>query len=498
MSPVRARTWFVTGATGSIGRALVERLDGRIPLRLLVRADSDADAVRRLSTTLGPASRAALADGVLQAVAGDLRKPDLGLSPRRLAEVTDGLAGVLHIAARTDFDDADDVDAYRADNVDGALRMLALADQAACPFGHVSTAYVSGVRSGLVREDEGDVGQRHRNGYERSKLEAEIALTRTAARLGVPLTIFRPSIVLPETPRSGGSEGPGPLAYLRLLANLEGRRTGRERVIRYRGHEDGLLNLVPQRFVVDVLQRAVNDGMRPGATYHVTARRSLRMRQVSDLMNGCLQGLRTVLVPDLDPATLDRYEQLLERSFRMYADYLFLDHEYDRTALDRDFGIDDGASRDWLAATYAAHLRAWRAERRVRRAEHPQVAAVRAYFAEFLPGRIGRRLLPGLATLSERFTVTVPDAGSFRLDVDRGVLTSVAPVDEPSPEFDFETDAETLLEAVSGAKRPAELFFARRVVIRGDLHRALSTATALEDFFRLFPFHTARSPEPVA
>ena len=494
----RPRTWFITGATGSIGRALVERLDGRVRLRLLVRADDDVTARRRLTATLGPKGREALADGLIDCVAGDLCAPGLGLPPRRRAEVTDRLDGVMHVAARTDFDAGADAAAYRDINVQGALRVLQLAEDGGCPFAHVSTAYVSGVRSGQVREGELDVGQKHRNGYERSKFEAELVLRAAAAEAEVPLTVFRPSIVIPASPRADANEGPGPLAYLRLLANLEGRKAGRERVIRYRGDDDGLLNLVPQDFVVDVLAKAVLDGVRAGETYHVTAQRSFQMRQVAGLMNESLRGLRTQLVPQLDVTTLDRYEQILERSFRMYAEYLFLDHEYDRAALDRDFGLLDQADESWLRRTYESHIAVWRGERRRQRADDHESRAIHAYFSEFLQTRTGRRLVPGLATLSASFTVTVPDVGSHLLCIEHGVLTEVRAVSEPSPGFDYEVDATTLLEAVSGSMRPAELFFAKRIVIRGDLYRALSTATALEDFFRLFPFRVTRTPEPVA
>ncbi len=274
-------------------------------------------------------------------------------------------------------------------------------------------------------------------------------------------------------------------------------------MIRYRGDPGGLLNLVPHSFVAEVLARAVTEGVRPGATYHVTARHSIRMSDVAGLMNEELAGLRTDLVPDLEVATLDRYEQILERTFRMYADYLFLHQEFDRAALYRDFGIEDGADLDWLRCTYRDHLDVWRAERasereRRRHADSPESRAVRTYFTEFLPTRTGSRLVPGLATLSARFTVTVRGLGSYLLCIENGVLTEVAEAAESSDEIDYEADAATLLEAVTAAAKPAELFFDKRIVIRGDLFRALSTATALEDFFRLFPFTSTRTPEHVA
>jgi nucleoside-diphosphate-sugar epimerase len=493
----RNKIWFITGATGCVGRALVEKLDGHVGMRLLVRADNAAAARRRLAGVLGPKGLAALADGVIQPIVGDLSAPGLGLPPDVRADVTDDLAGVLHVAARTDFDDGHDVEAYRDDNVNGALRALEIAEDASCPYVHVSTAYVSGVRSGLIGEGELDAGQSHRNGYERSKFEAEKILRATADAKGVPMTVFRPSIILPEEPRSGTSEGPGPLAYLRLLANLEGRRSRRVRTIRYAGDDDGLLNLVPQKFVVDVLAHAVMNGARPGETYHVTASKSFQMRRVAGLMNEHLAGLETVLVPDLDTSSLDRYEKILERSFRMYADYLFLDHEYDRTALDRDFGLVDGADEDWLSDTYAKHLSVWRSERRQRRADDTESRAIREYFTRFLPERTGQRLVPGLASLSAELTVTVSALGSYALRIESGVLTDVSEVSQPSNEIDYEVDAAALLEVVAGRSRPADLFFAKQIVIRGDLYRALSTATALEEFFRLFPFTPHRTPELV-
>ena len=36
--------------------------------------------------------------------------------------------------------------------------------------------------------------------------------------------------------------------------------------------------------------------------------------------------------------------------------------------------------------------------------------------------------------------------------------------------------------------RPSHLFFEQRIKITGRLHRALMTATALEEFFQQFPY----------
>src|SRR5205823_10114808 len=60
---------------------------------------------------------------------------------------------------------------------------------------YVSTCYVSGTATGVFRERDLDVGQRFKNHYEETKFLAEVEVTRS----GLPVTVYRPSIVVGDS-----------------------------------------------------------------------------------------------------------------------------------------------------------------------------------------------------------------------------------------------------------------------------------------------------------
>ncbi len=481
-------TVLVTGATGSIGPALVERLCGSRRLRLLVRRKDGASGRERLEGILqGGAALQALRRGAIDVFDGDAALPGLGLDDDQRARLARGLEVVLHAAARTDFS-GERLEDYRPINVGGALSAVELAAEARCPLIHVSTAYVSGDHHGIFAEDDLDKGQGHHNPYERSKREAEEVVTRAARDLGVPLWIFRPGIVLADAPRPGAPPGPGPLVYLKYLAGLEGTRAAAERELRCAGDARAVLNLVPLEFVARILAEALARPIQGQRTFHLTAGRPASIAEIEAAANELLQGLRARLVPAEDLVDADRYERILARRCRPYEPYLFLHTLHDRRRLLAEFDGEDGANPAWLRRVFAAHLRAWRQEALPRGAVNGQAARVREYFERFLAARTGVLLVAGLKSLCADFTVSVAQAGCFRLQIAAGVLESVAPAEAPSARFDFAVDAESFLAAVSGRVKPAELFFEQKARIRGDLHHALATAAALEDFFALHPF----------
>ncbi|RKY18915.1 MAG: hypothetical protein DRQ55_12025 [Planctomycetota bacterium] len=480
-------TIFITGATGLVGSDLVERLAGRVPLRLLVRASGGQSAEERMAALLSPRVAELMGSDALRLVSGDLTAPGMGLGQHERQRLAQELDGVVHLAARTDFESRELSD-YQRVNVGGALEVAQLAQLARCPLLLASTAYVAGDHPGLFMEHHLDLGQALRNPYEASKLEAEQAVRRLWAGSELPLAIMRPGIILPDAPRAGLPVGPGPLVHLQLLARLQGNDATRVWVLRYAGDPQGQLNLVPLNFVGRVLERAALAPRDGTATYHLTARTALTIGQVSAAMNAELVGVETRVCGQDEVADFDRYERTLARRCRMYEPYLFLRNGHDRRRLVAGFDGDDGADEAWLRRVFRTHVQVWREQLTESHEELPASRAVRRYFESFLPGMLGRALVPGLASLVTDFTVSVASVGVFRLDIQEGVLESVSEVGEPSPRFDFASDAEAMLEAVTGEVRPSELFFRERMRITGNLYEALSTATALEDFFRMHPF----------
>jgi thioester reductase-like protein len=196
----------LTGATGFLGQQILRVLLERRPeahLALLVRETADKSAGQRLEALLErccePDARNS-ARRRIEVFAADTAAEHCGLSARDWAAVAGGATRVIHSAAAVRFD-APPEEARRA-NVGGVRNLLDVAEAAGRSgslrsFTHVSTAYVAGRRTGIVREDELDAGQRFRNTYELTKCEAE-GLVRARVR-DLPVVIARPSIVVGDS-----------------------------------------------------------------------------------------------------------------------------------------------------------------------------------------------------------------------------------------------------------------------------------------------------------
>jgi long-chain acyl-CoA synthetase len=258
---------FLTGATGFLGRELARRLlEQGETVHALVRADSREHARERLHASLrGPGFEEPQGLAArLVPCPGSLEAPGLGLAPADRARVLDECDSILHCGASVRFDLA--LDAARAVNVEGTRSVLALARERAGGGGlarldYVSTAFVAGLRTDLVREDELDGSAGWKNSYERSKFEAE-TLVREAAR-ELPVAVFRPSVVVGES-KGGATAGSGAIFVpIRIYA------LGLWRILP--GRRDAPLDLVPVDFVREALLaiRARPDSL--GRTFHLAA-----------------------------------------------------------------------------------------------------------------------------------------------------------------------------------------------------------------------------------
>jgi amino acid adenylation domain-containing protein/thioester reductase-like protein len=176
---------LLTGATGHLGsHVLRELLDGRDrQVTVLVRGGDDRTARVRLGEVLrhyfGPEQGEALRDHPrLTVLAGDLRRDDLGLSPRDHDRLASSLQAVFHCAANVKhFGHSWE---FHADNVAATERLLKLAaHRAANPadFHLVSTLSVCGKATEdgfrLFTEYDAVPEVLDDNYYVRSKQEAE-------------------------------------------------------------------------------------------------------------------------------------------------------------------------------------------------------------------------------------------------------------------------------------------------------------------------------------
>ena len=205
--PPLSSPWLVTGASGFLGRHLLEaneRRDQPYPLLALVR---DRAAWEGMSWT-GSLTRVGLLTGSVTEPAAWSRDPRL-----------EGLGGLLHLAALVRHSRRDAGHVLRT-NVEGTLAMVRLAAARRCRMIFLST-------SGTVAcfrdpEQTADETAPYRDAevsgwpYYRSKIEAERRARSLAAELGVELVIVRPPILLGPGDHRGRASG-----YVRRL--LEGR-----------------------------------------------------------------------------------------------------------------------------------------------------------------------------------------------------------------------------------------------------------------------------------
>jgi nucleoside-diphosphate-sugar epimerase len=159
------RTVLLTGASGVVGRALLQRL-----------RDLDVVCLVHRSPVSGPN---------VSTAQGDVAKPMLGLGGQAYAELAAKVDAVIHCAAVTDFGRTDG--SLEATNIAGTEYVAAFAAAANAVLYHVSTAFVH-------TKVDGGRG-RTAIGYASSKSAAE----ETVRSSGVPHVILRPSVVIGDS-----------------------------------------------------------------------------------------------------------------------------------------------------------------------------------------------------------------------------------------------------------------------------------------------------------
>ena len=240
-----------TGFPGFLGSSLLPRTLRREPAARAV-ALVQRRWLDRAREALGEIERndASIA-GRTDLVVGDITTPGLGLDDAVRTRLLDAPLEIFHLAAVYDLSVAPEI-AWRV-NVDGTRHVVDLARAAADGAGlrrlqYVSTCYVSGRYDGLFFEDDLELGQRFANHYDHTKHEAERVVAK-ARDAGLPVTIYRPSVVVGDSVTGRTQKFDGPYYVLQLLL----RQRGTALMPLPRGADRVAFNLVPSDFVVDAI-----------------------------------------------------------------------------------------------------------------------------------------------------------------------------------------------------------------------------------------------------
>lgn len=262
-------SYFVTGATGFIGRHLLVHLLARKgDVYCLVRRDSrnKFDAIRE---SFGADARR------LMPVVGDLGKPMLGLTPLQRKKFSGKIKHFFHLAAIYDLA-ADGESQIRA-NVDGTRHALDLASaiKADC-FHHTSSVAAAGLYPGVFREDMFAEAQHLDQPYFRSKHDSE-ALVRAYKR---PFRIYRPGVVIGNSQNGQIDKIDGPYYFFRTLKKL---RQALPPWMPTIGLEGGRINLVPVDFVAAAMDHIAHKSGLDGGCFHLTDPAPRRIGEVLNI-----------------------------------------------------------------------------------------------------------------------------------------------------------------------------------------------------------------------
>jgi thioester reductase-like protein len=251
-------TYFVTGATGFIGRHLVERLLERNgDIHVLVREGSQ-ERLARLVQRWGPGAAERI-----EPVVGDLAEPRLGVGDEQVAQLAGNVEHVFHLAALYDMT-ADDATNERL-NVGGTRNAVALANAlGAGHLHHVSSVAVAGERRGLFREDHFDEGQRLPTAYHRTKFESEKVVRQQAT---VPWRVYRPAIVVGHSQTGEMDKIDGPYYFFKAIQKVRGVLPQWMPLV---GPELGYTNIVPVDYVAAAIDHIAHQPDLDGQAFHLT------------------------------------------------------------------------------------------------------------------------------------------------------------------------------------------------------------------------------------
>ncbi|HKP90394.1 MAG TPA: SDR family oxidoreductase, partial [Thermoleophilaceae bacterium] len=255
--------YFVTGATGFIGRHLVEQLLKREGTVYALVREGSRGRLDELGERLGAGDR-------LVPVPGDLSQPNLGIEG-----FSEPIDHFFHLAAIYDMDA--DEDSMRRANVDGTHHVVQFANSLEVgTFHHTSSIAVAGKFKGLFREDMFDEGQELPHAYHQTKFESE-KLVR--AEVQAPLRVYRPGIVVGHSVTGEMDKIDGPYYFFKLIQRLRHALPEWFPVV---GPEGNSVNVVPVDFIARAMDHIAHlpaDDV-PGDTFHLADPEPLTVGQV--------------------------------------------------------------------------------------------------------------------------------------------------------------------------------------------------------------------------